>query len=132
MAVRTNRYNLNLQNNIAIDDGLSNYLLQTKYLHTSKVDYSEQSSIDLLPNVETTISIPNLANLKIIQWEALDPVAVSLKNDTQIIPAPIYNPPSMFGLLKFTDVVPLFVPDFIRIRSTVATSVTIVVVGTRI
>lgn len=132
MAVRTNRYNLNLQNNIAIDDGVSNYLLQTKYLYTSKIDYSEQSSIDLLPNVETIISVPNLANLKVIQWEALDPVSIALKFDTQVVPAPIYTAPSIFGLLKFTDVIPLFVPDFIRIKSTVATSVTIVVVGNRV
>jgi hypothetical protein len=132
MATRTNRYNLNLQNSILIDDGVNNYVAQSRYLNASKVDYPEQLSFDLLANVETTIAIPNFANLKVLQWEALDPVAVALKNDTQLVPEPIYAPPALFSVIKFTDTAPLFVPDFIKVKSTVATSITIVIIGNRV
>ena len=132
MAIKTTKYNCNLQAGLSIDDGQNTYIGQTKYSYATKIDYVQQISLDLLANVETTLNLPGLVNLRIIQWDSNDPVSLAFQFDTQIIPSPVFNTPSCYGVLKFQETLPLFVPTFIKLKSLLETSVEVVIVGNKV
>lgn len=132
MTTRVNKYTATLQGAISVDDGTGALNNQVKYSNSIKVDYVKQISLDLLPNVETNIVLPNLSSIRYLQYESIDPVSLALLNDTGVIPAPIYNAPSVFCFLVFPSTLPYFAPAFVKVKSTFNTSIVISFAGNRI
>jgi hypothetical protein len=131
MTIRTLKYNFNYGAALNVDNGTQAYIAQAKYNISNKVDFSYQNTFDLLAGVETNITIPGLQSLQLITWQSIDAVSIALELDTQLTPQPIYNSPTLYGALKFSEVAPLFAPTFIKVKSLVTTSVEIVVIGNR-
>lgn len=131
MTIRTLKYSFNYGAALNVDNGTQAYIAQAKYNISNKIDFSYQNTFDLLAGVETTITIPGLQSLQLITWQSLDAVSIALELDTQLTPQPIYSSPTLYSALKFSEVAPLFVPAFIKIKSLLNTSVEIVVIGNR-
>jgi hypothetical protein len=131
MTIRTLKYNFNYGSAVSVDNGTQAYVAQVKYSLSNKVDFAYQNTFDLVAGVETTINLPGLASLQLITWQSIDPVSIAMELDTQLTPQPIYTSPTLQGALKFNPTVPLFTPVFIKIKSTVATSVEVLILGNR-
>jgi hypothetical protein len=131
MTIRTLKYNFNYGSALSVDNGTQAYVAQAKYSVSNKVDFSYQNTFDLVAGVETTINLPGLASLQLITWQSIDPVSIAMELDTQLTPQPIYTSPTLYGVLKFNSVVPLFTPTFIKVKAVVATSVEILIIGNR-
>lgn len=131
MPIRSLKYHLVYNSSLNIDNGTQAYTTQNKYSLANKVDFSYQNTCDLLAGIENTITIPGLQNIQMISWTSIDPVSLAMQLDNQLTPQPIYTSPALFGVLKFSDVLPLFVPTFIRFKSLVNTSVELIIVGNR-
>lgn len=131
MTIRTLKYSFNYGAALSVDNGTQAYVTQAKYSVTNKIDFSYQNTFDLAAGVETTISIPGLQSIQLITWQSIDAVSIALQLDTQLTPQPVYTAPTLYGALKFSEVAPLFVPTFIKVKSIVATSVEIIIIGNR-